>query len=154
VTPTGADFCTGKGLWGADGGTWLDRRGADGVEVVPYRDGSSFCFLFLPIPTNEPDTLVGEIDERSRVDQVPPAAPVRGPAANSRSPTSWANGAFLSSNLQVPVRFRYNISVSQWEFCMILSSDSEFSRIRNCTIEFTQKSCMVATCAQIIVGTT
>eukprot|EP01043_Picozoa_sp_COSAG02_P075617 COSAG02_NODE_15681_length_1149_cov_0.977143_1_plen_113_part_00 len=65
MTPTGADFCTGKGLWGADGGTWLDRRGADGVEVVPYRDGSSFCFLFLPIPTNEPDTLVGEIDERS-----------------------------------------------------------------------------------------
>ena len=68
--------------------------------------------------------------------------------------TAWANGAFLSSNLQVPVAFGYNIGVSQWEFCMILSSDSEFSRIRNCTIEFTQKSCMVATCAQIIVGTT
>ena len=67
--------------------------------------------------------------------------------------TSWANGAFLSSNLHVPVPFRYNITVSYAEFCIILNSDSVFSRIRNYSIAFTWNSCVEATCAHIIVGT-
>eukprot|EP01043_Picozoa_sp_COSAG02_P009739 COSAG02_NODE_334_length_24367_cov_6.715634_6_plen_97_part_00 len=36
---------------------------------------------------------------------------------------------------------------------MILSSDSEFSRIRNCSIEFTRNSSTVATYAHIVVNT-
>ena len=53
----------------------------------------------------------------------------------------------------VPVPFRYNITVSYREFCIILNSDSVFSRIRNYSIEFTRNSCVEATYAHIIVGT-
>jgi hypothetical protein len=134
--------------WSHSGGARTAPIGAD-MFAAPARQASARLSIRISPAYRVMDVIILCVCTSCRCRAVPRAAT----RATSSASTSWANGAFLSSNLHVPVPFRYNITVSYTEFCIILNSDSVFSRIRNYSIEFTRNSCVEATYAHIIVGT-